>query len=222
MEVDALADSSSQANTVMPSYVHQHEFPVLLLCDLVDHPLNLVGLGSMRTCPLSFVILRVQVKEITSYDEDIVFLVVSDESEFSQHVPIIIGTCMLGRIVNVIKESEMDRLSTPWAMVRASCLLIQWGTVVEDLGMAGDDPTEQGAMALKPRTSQDLNEPVFMKEIVRLGLFQTQILECRVKPLIGESAHIMVTLLRAGETQPGGHNLCLIGCMFCTHTLGSR
>ena len=39
---------------------------------------------------------------------------------FSWHVPIVIGTCMLGRIVNVIKESEMDRLSTPWAMVRAS------------------------------------------------------------------------------------------------------
>ena len=43
-----------------------------------------------------------------------------------------------------------------------------------------------------------------MKENVRLGLFQTQILECRIKPLIGESAHIMVTPLRAGETQPGG------------------
>ena len=31
-----------------------------------------------------------------------------------------------------------------------------------------------------------------------------QILECRVKPLIGESAHVIVTPLRAGETQPGG------------------
>ena len=43
-----------------------------------------------------------------------------------------------------------------------------------------------------------------MKENVRLGPFQTQILECRVKPLIGESTHVMVTPLRAGETQPGG------------------
>ena len=30
------------------------------------------------------------------------------------------------------------------------------------------------------------------------------ILECRVKPLIRESTHVMVTPLRAGETQPGG------------------
>ena len=77
----------------------------------------------------------------------------SDESEFSWPVPIMIGTCTLGRIVNVIKESEMDRLSTLWAMVRESHLLSWQGTVAEDPGAAGDDPTEQGAMALKPPTS---------------------------------------------------------------------
>ena len=152
-QIDALADSGSQVNTVMPSYVCQHEFPMLPLHDLVDYPLNLVGLGGTRTHPLDFMILRVQVKEIASYDKDVVFLVMSDESEFSWCVPIMIGTCMLGRIVNVIKESEMDRLSTPWAMVRTSCLLSWWGTVVEDLGMAGDGPAEQGAMALKPPVS---------------------------------------------------------------------
>ena len=102
-EVDALADSGSQVNTVMPNYVCQHEFPVLLLHDLVNHPLNLVGLGGMRTHRLGFMILRVQVKEITGYDEDIVFLVMSDESEFSWCVPIVIRTCTLGRIINIMR-----------------------------------------------------------------------------------------------------------------------
>ena len=51
-EINALADSGSQVNMVMPGYVHQYKFPVLLLGDLVDHPLNLVGLGGMRTQPL--------------------------------------------------------------------------------------------------------------------------------------------------------------------------
>ena len=55
--VNALSDSGSQVNTVMPGYVHQYEFPVLPLHDLVDHPLNLVGLGGMRIHALSFVIL---------------------------------------------------------------------------------------------------------------------------------------------------------------------
>ena len=67
-EVNTLADSGSQVNTVMPNYVCQYEFPMLPLHDLVDHPLNLVGLSGTRTHPLGFVILRVQVKEITGYD----------------------------------------------------------------------------------------------------------------------------------------------------------
>ena len=50
-EINALADIGSQVNTVMPSNVCQYEFPVLPLHDLVNHPLNLIGLGGMRTCP---------------------------------------------------------------------------------------------------------------------------------------------------------------------------
>ena len=63
-EINALADSGSQVNTVMPGYVHQHKFPVLLLGDLMDHPLTLIRLGGMRTQQLGFVILQVQVSEI--------------------------------------------------------------------------------------------------------------------------------------------------------------
>ena len=143
-EVNASADSGSQVNTVTPGYVHQYEFPMLPLRVLVDHPINLIGLGGMRTHPLGFVILKVQVNEITGYNEDVLFLVVPNESQFFWRVPLMIGTCTLGRIVNVIKESELDRLSTSWAMARASCLLSRWGTVVEDPGMAGDGPAGGG------------------------------------------------------------------------------
>ena len=105
-EVDALANSGSQVNTVTSGYVCQHEFPVLPLHDLVDQPLILVGFGGMRTRLLGFVILRVQVIEIAGYNEDMVFLMVPDESEFSWHVPIVIGTCTLGRIINVIRRAR--------------------------------------------------------------------------------------------------------------------
>ena len=47
-------------------------------------------------------------KEVAGYDEDVVFLVVPDESSFSRRVPLVIGTCTLGQIINVIKESEFD------------------------------------------------------------------------------------------------------------------
>ena len=51
--------------------------------------------------------------------------------------------------------------------------------MVEDLGVAGDGPTEQGAVTSKLPMGQEVDEPIYMKENVRLGLFQTQILECR-------------------------------------------
>ena len=68
-------------------------------------------------------IARLQVKEVAGYDEDVVFLVVPDESAFGKRVPLVIGTCTLARVINVIKESEMDKISTPWATVHLVQLL---------------------------------------------------------------------------------------------------
>ena len=66
----------------MPALVQQCGFPVLPLEDLMDYPVNLVGLGGMHTSPLGFVILCMQVWGVAGYDEDVVFLVVPDESDF--------------------------------------------------------------------------------------------------------------------------------------------
>ena len=100
--VNALVDSGSQVNTITPALVQQYGFPILPLEDLMDYPLNLVGLGGKHTSLLGFVILHMQVQGITGYDEDTVFLVVPDESEFGWRVPLVVGTCTIGRIINVI------------------------------------------------------------------------------------------------------------------------
>ena len=117
---NTLVDSGSQVNTITPALVQQYGFPVLPLEDLVDYPLNLVGLGGKHTSPLGFVILHVQVRGITGYDEDVVFLVVPDESEFGRRVPLVVGTCTIGRIINVIQESEIDSLAMPWSTMRVA------------------------------------------------------------------------------------------------------
>ena len=77
-----LVDSGSPVNTITPTLVQQYGFPVLPLEDLVDYPVNLVGLCGMHTSLLGFVILHMQVQGITGYNEDAVFLVVPDESDF--------------------------------------------------------------------------------------------------------------------------------------------
>ena len=115
--LSALADSGSQVDMMMPEFVGAQGYPVLLLEKLVDYPLHLVGLGGQCTCPLGFVIVRLQVKEVVGYNEDVVFLVVPDESAFARRVPLVIGTCMLECIINIIKESELGLISTPWATV---------------------------------------------------------------------------------------------------------
>ena len=100
--VNTLADSGSQVNMITPALVQQYAFPVLPLEDLMDYPLNLVGLGRKCTSPLGFVILHMQVWGIAGYDEDAVFLVVPDESEFGWRVPVVVGTCTISIMINVI------------------------------------------------------------------------------------------------------------------------
>ena len=181
--VNTLADSGSQVNTITPAFVQQYGFPVLPLEDLVDHPLNLVGLGRKCTSPFRFIILHMQVREIARYDEDVVFLMVPDESEFDRRIPLVIGTCMIGRIINVIQESEIDHLSTPWAMVWLAQLLSCWkSTVVFTPGNEGEAQSEGAS-----RGSQevDVDELVTVRESICLGPFQTEITEGRVKRFLG-------------------------------------
>ena len=169
--VNTLVDSGSQVNTIMPAFVQQYGFPVLPLEDLVNHPLNLVGLVRKCTSPLGFVILRMQVREITGYDEDVVFLMVTDESKFGHRVILVIGTCTIGRIINVIRESETDHLSTPWATARMVPLLSCWKSMAVftpgTVGEAQSEGTSGGPQEV------DMDELVMVRESVCLGPFQT-------------------------------------------------
>ena len=194
--VNALADSGSQVNTITPTFVQQCGLPVLLLGDLVDHPLNLVGLGGKHTSPLCFIILHIQVQEIAGYNEDVVFFMVPDESEFGWRVPLVIGTCTIGWIINVFWESEIDHLSTPWAMARM-VQLFSCGKNTAVLTLGSVETQTEGASG-RPQ-EVDVDELVMVRESVHLGPFQT--IKGWVEPLLGDTAHIMVIPLKVGEGQ---------------------
>ena len=217
--VNVLVDSGSQVNTITSIFMQQCGFPVLPQVDIVDHPLNLAGLGRKQTSPLRFIILHMQVREIAGHDEDVVFLMVLDESEFSHRVPLVIGTCTIDRIINVIWESEIDCPSTPWAMVQMVQLLSCWRSMaVFTPGSAGEAQSEG---ASRGPQEVDVDELVTVREIICLGPFQTEIIEGWVKPLLGDTAHVMITPLKAGEDQsqearplpPGLHVLHTYTCL---------
>ena len=46
-----------------------------------------------------------------------------------------------------------------------------------------------------------MDELVTVREIFCLGPFQTEIIEGQVKPLFGDTAHMMITPLKVGEGQ---------------------
>ena len=83
-ELSTLADSGIQVTMMTPEFVQERDYLVLQLDKLVNYPLHLVGLGGQCTCPLGFVIVRLQVKEVAGYDDNVVFLVVPDELAFSR------------------------------------------------------------------------------------------------------------------------------------------
>ena len=73
-----------------------------------------------------------------------------------------------------------------------------------DLGEEAVGGTEEAQTLFVESTDKGIGEPILVKENVKLGQFQTQILECKVKPLLGETALVMVCPIRVGETQLTG------------------
>ena len=145
------------------------------------------------------------------------FLVVPDESEFGQRVLLVVRTCTIGRIINVIQESKIDCLSMPWSTMRVAQLLsCRWGMAV--LTSEGAETLVGGASGGPPEGSID--ELVMVQESVCLGPFQTKIIEGWVKPLLGDTSYMMITSLRAeGQTReskplpPGLHVLHAYTCL---------
>ena len=105
---------------------------------------------------------------------------------------------MIGRIINVIWESEIDCLSTPWATVRVAQLLSCWWSMAVPAS-GGAETQVEGASGGPPEGSID--ELVMVWESLHLGLFQTKSIEGRVKPLLRGISHMMITPLRV-EGQP--------------------
>ena len=79
-------------------------------------------------------VILVQVDGVWGYDEDQIALVIPDFSNFAARVPVILGTPTIGRVVNVMREAEMDALATPWANATVAHLLLVQRMIPIELG----------------------------------------------------------------------------------------
>ena len=119
----ALLDNSVQVNTITPRYVKEHSLQVGPVTDLMGSKVACIGLGNAYTRPLGYVIIRVEVDGVRGYDKDQIALIIPDFSNFTTRVPVILETPTIGRVVNVMREAEMDALAMPWVNARAAHLL---------------------------------------------------------------------------------------------------
>ena len=119
-----LLDNGAQVNTIMPRYVHEHSLEMGPITDLMGSKVTCVGLGNAYTRPLGYVVIWVQVDGVQGYDEDQIALVIPDFSKFAARVPIILWMPTIIRVVNVMREAEMDALAISWANARAALLAV--------------------------------------------------------------------------------------------------
>ena len=118
-----LLDMGANVNMITPECMVALGLQMGPLTDLreggitIDQPFNYEGR------PIGYVIMSVQIDGISGYNEDQVALVARSSAEFAHHVPVILGTPTMDRAIKTLKESEIDKLATPWACVRKSTLL---------------------------------------------------------------------------------------------------
>ena len=115
-----MLDNGSQINSITPAYAKSLDLVVGPLEELASDPSGrpIQGIGGVRTSTMGYVVFRMQIEGIPSYDEEQVALVVDDSSAFAHKVPVILSTPMLHRVVNCMKESEMERAPPEWENVR--------------------------------------------------------------------------------------------------------
>ena len=114
-----LLDNGSQINSITLAYAKAHDLVVSPLEELASNPTGrpIQGIGGVRTRAIGYVVFQVQIEGIPSYNVEQVTLVVDDESAFARKVPIILETLTLHRVINCMKESEMEKAPSEWENV---------------------------------------------------------------------------------------------------------
>ena len=192
----ALLDNGVQVNTITLRYIKEHSLPVGPITDLMGSKVACIGLGNAYTKLLGYVIIWVQVDGVWGYDEDQIALIILDFSNFVVRVPAILGTPTIGRVVNMMREAEMDALAMPWANARAAHLLAIRRMAPVKVG----NDHEEGY-----NTNQD-GFVMYTQKVETLEHFSSHVIPVKtMEAHLGECLNIMVQALyiQDGTLPPG-------------------
>ena len=144
-------------------------------------------IGGRITKPLGYVILRVQIPYVPSYDKDQVALVVAEDSNFLKRCQVILGTPTINRAVRAMKESEMENAPEAWQSVQH---MYEFANYMVQLNL------EDYGMTMPTNTSKnptDLDELVLLKNKLTIPAFESIILHfCTHRMMMmGYKLHIM-------------------------------
>ena len=157
VETTCLIDNEARVNLVTPEFVWDQGLDVGSIQDLNQHNghILLSGLGGRVTEPLGYVMLRVQIPYVPSYNEDQLALVVLEDSSFLRKCQVILGTPTISRAIRAMKESEMENAPEAWQntqhMYEFANYMVQLDP--EDYGMTmptntGENPTNLDELIL--------------------------------------------------------------------------
>ena len=192
----ALLDNGAQVNTIMLRYVKEHSLQVGPITDLMGSRVACMGLGNAYTRLLGYVVIWVQVDGVRGYDKDQIALIIPDHSNFATRMPIILGTPTIGRVVNMMREAEVDTLAMPWANARAAHLLAVRRMMPVEVG---NDQEEEY------NTDKD-SLLMYTQKVETLEPFSSHVIPMKTsKVYLGEHINVMVQALYAqdGTLLPG-------------------
>ena len=200
MKTTCLIDNGAHVNLVTPEFVKDRGLEMGSIWDLNDHNgcIPLSRLGGRITEPLGYVILRVQIPYVPSYDKDQVALVVAEDSNFLRRCQVIIGTLTINQAVWAMKESEMENAPEAWQSTQHTYEFTNYMVQLnpEDYGMT------------MPTNPTDLDELVLLKNKVTIPAFESIILHCRTcrTMMMGYKLHVMTqaTYLEDQANLPSG------------------
>ena len=204
VETTCLIDNGARVNLVTLEFVRDRGLDMGSIQDLNQHNghIPLSGLGGRVTEPLDYMMLRVQIPYVPSYDEDQVALVVSEDSNFLRKCQVVLGTPMINRAIWAMKESEMENTPEAWQSAQHTYEFANYVVQLdlEDYGMTM--PTNTG------ENPTDLDELILLKNKTTIPAFESIILHCRTHRTImmGYKLHLMTqaTYPEDWENLPNG------------------